>query len=158
MSVEIWTSIDAAIVTAIQGLGLEGEEAADNIGNRVYSLLYPDGTDMTYPCVQVTQEGLTEKLVRRTSEADQWEYPNWVYIADSGVRGDVLHRRKYLYMRWRKAILSVFDGKRLAGVAEVIGCSVDPNVFIDRALPQYQHVISGMIVKVQTNERRTVAE
>lgn len=143
-----------ALVTVIQKLNPDADERGFTLGGRVYGQMLPDESNVTFPCVIVTSEGEREELLPGTSESIRRVYPYRVFIADRHGTRD--HARDAQYRSWRRAILETFHQKRalIDLVPGCYWCEVAPEVVYDQKLPQYQHVVSGMVVRCYTTEPR----
>lgn len=121
---------------------------------RVYEQMYPDERNIAFPCALVTVEGLSETVAQSFSQRDDIEHPVKVEIADRHGKND--HKMLPTYERWREAFARCFVAQQLAGVPESVTCRVDFNIIIDPNLPNYDHVVSGFIVRAVCREPRGV--
>jgi hypothetical protein len=131
-----------AIAGVISGLAL------DNMGTptRVYASRYPDDRQMTFPCIVVSVEGETEQLDERVNVGTDWDYPTRVFFADSD-RANTRAKLKQ-ELTWRQQLADAFHMKTpfLGLLPDVYRCKVVPHVIYDSQQPNYQHVVSGMVV------------
>lgn len=145
--------IKLAVVAKIVDLDLQGD-GDYRIGNKVHGQMLPDETGIDdYPCVIATTEGEREKETGKESSGycDLW-LPVRLFIADRSSGRQ--HELEPFYMYWRDQLYNAFHQKKLEGVNEVRGCEVTMNVIFDPKLPQYQFVVSGMLLNFYTRQRR----
>lgn len=144
---DIAKRINAEVVLALVDLDLQGDVPARNIGDRVYSLTWPDNRDVKFPCLMVFQREPESRLYG-DSAGDVWEFPLVVAVCD---QGDLKHTLKGLYLTWRWALIEAFQNASLPAVTEVCkrGIVVQPDVVFDERLPQYQHIETGVVIRVR---------
>jgi hypothetical protein len=132
-----------AIKARIESLGLVGLDGG------VIEQIYPDEvTVVAYPCIILTIEGTTESSgPNDTSAADDRGYPTKVMIADRLNNPSADHTQLPKYEAWRYAIERAFAGQFLPGVPESEYCSVEPYQIADPMLPQYQHFVTGLLIR-----------
>ncbi len=160
---EIYADIQDAAVNAVVGLD------DDLIGARVYARMFPDYSDVQFPCVFASVEGEMERLVPEECSTggpgigddagyDVWEYPVRLWIADN--TQPRAHSRRRAYLRLRRAIIGLFNFKAhplaetTPAVLAVQSARVEPEIVFDPMLPQYQHVVCGVRVFFKTAEDR----
>lgn len=139
--------IKHAVVLRLQELALEGIET------RVYSQLLPDETNVSWPAFFVTTEGERESEEWSTNQYIGIWYPVRVFIADKADR--TRHEKEAKYLAWRKAALDAFRTERLLNAAEVRSIKIEPEVIFDPKLQQYQHMISGFVLRCWAAMTRT---
>lgn len=154
---EIYADIQDAAANAVSALELDLIGGAKS---RVYARLYPDDTDVAYPCVFVTVEGEMERLVPEqcTNDYDVWEYPVRIWIADN--HHPRAHAKRRAYLKARRAIIRRFNfiartlDETTPAVLDVQSSRVEPEIVFDPQLPQYLHVVCGVRVWFKTAEDR----
>lgn len=154
---ELYWTIKVAAGNAIVGLDLPG------IGEKVYGQLIPGDKsgyqfstgkvlDMKFPCVLLTSEGETEEFLPGDSEGIAGRFPQRCWIADINDPGR--HKDERIYLAARKTIMATFHQRKLAGCGAVRSVTVDPRVIFDPRLPNYQHIVSGMVVRFEWGQKR----
>lgn len=144
MSPDIWWRIDQGAVAVVNGLELEDVK-------HVSSQIYPGVQGLTnaqFPAVVISQDNLVPRLLGRTSAAEEWRYPVRIWLLDM----EPSNAKKQMYLTLLRTLAGAFSGKRLAGVSEVQFCEVDYEVAFDPRLPQYRHVVTGMVLWFRTKE------
>jgi hypothetical protein len=144
-----------AAQAAIVALELPGDDVFGNIGERVYLQMFPDLTGLLMPCVILSYEGEKEEVLDGDSLNARWNYPLRVFIVDA--ESPRKHEKANLYLSWRKAIIDIFHKRRgwaVGNVPEAEGSRVIPEVIFDQRLPQYAHIVSGIVVWTSTTEPR----
>lgn len=141
--------------------------AIDGIGSHVYMQLVPDEaagltvagdvSDVVFPCVLLTLDADAETRSPEDTGTKGWTMPVRMWIADKNPQHN--HARIPLYLGARKALFDAFDEIRGdaandLGVPEIIRLTVTPEVRFDPRLPNYQHLVSGMLLTVETEEAR----
>jgi hypothetical protein len=92
-----------------------------------------------------------------------WIFPVRCWVADRNPKER--HDRLPIYLGARKALMDLFDERPLVAalddgslaaepVAEVVRMQVRPGLIFDPRLPNYQHLLSGMLIDVETEELR----
>lgn len=140
------TKAREAVKNRIQLLTLEG------IGPNVYIQLTPTQVNVKFPCVIVTPWALSEDNPTNLSGLDDWGHPNWVWICDR--KPPTLHKELARIERWRQAIRRAFHNQQLRDPSSCVRCVVETADIVDPRLPQYQFVVSQMVVRVYTREPR----
>lgn len=144
MVTDLWWRIDQAVKTAISDAAITGVES-------VASQLSPDVSALTtaqFPAVIVSEEGVIPKLLNRTSNAVDREYPIRVWLVDNAPS----HAKKETYLGILAAVVNLFDGKRIEGVSEVQFCRADYEIAYNPSLPQYRNCVSGLMLWFRTKE------
>ena len=140
--------IAEAVVATIQNLGL-----ADN-GNilPVYELTTTmDVSVLTYPCIIVAFEGLSEEEGAGDFEDQQVNYPVHVVVADRAAVEDV--KRRPLILGWRKQVMDIFRPlTTFTNLPQVQNVRVKPGVIVEQYLPKLQYFASGCVVWADTFE------
>ena len=130
------------IITVIQNeiIGLD----LYAIGGRVFAVRWPDQKQVDFPCVFVSVEGETEQADERVNVGTDWGYPTRVFLADN----DTTNARANLTreLTWRQQIIDRFHMQQFAADPLVYQFKVVPAVIYDPRLPQYEHVVSGMVI------------
>jgi len=126
-----------AVKTAITGLGLSG------LTGGVVIQTAPNAALVALPCVIVTTEGERETFTEGTNVRDDVTYPVRVWIA---VREGERETFRPTYLRWREQIARAFHHQPLAGVAEVLVCTVRPLALNTDRRPEYQLLVSGLAI------------
>lgn len=122
---------------------------------RVYEQAFPDPSDVEFPCTLVTVDGVQETEETGLSTRDDRGRPIKIQIADRADRREVIKRLPE-YEFWRQSIERCFINQRLAGVPESIKCKIEPYVIIDPSMPQYEYMVSGLVVRAICREPRGV--
>lgn len=121
-----------AVEAGITGLAMPGL-------SHVYQKEVPLPAQIEFPCILVTAWNETETPMGGTNERDDFGFPVSVsYLLREAE--DEGHKRRTLF--WREAVRRKFVSQRLAGVAEVMTCTVEP----------------GPIVALQDDGQRFVAK
>lgn len=121
---------------------------------RVYEQAYPDEVNVKYPCILVTVEGVGETADQGLSTRDDIGRPVRVGIADRWDRRE--HTKLPDWEYWRQCIDRCFREQQLAGVPESKICHIEPYVIIDPNMSQYEHMVSGLVVRAVCREPRGV--
>jgi hypothetical protein len=154
---DLFWRILQALATTAAGLKLEGIE------DHVYVQVVPDETvgysvgrkqvvDVLFPAVLFSLDTEAERRGLEDTGSKGWIFPARCWVADK----NDLHRHGKLpvYLGARKALFDAFDEQPLAGVAEAVNMLVIPAALFDPRLPNYQHIVSGFVVEVETEEER----
>lgn len=120
----------------------------------VYEQAYPDAGNVTFPCTLVSVDGVQESDEQGLSTRDDVGRPVKIQIADRANKHD--HSKLPLWESWRQAIERCFRNQQLAGVPESKICRIEPYQIIDPALPQFEWMVSGLVVRCVTREPRGV--
>lgn len=149
-----WTILLAA-GQAVVNLALPG------IGGNVYLQMLPAETgynvqagqvqDVVYPAVLLTCEGEVDELIDGDSESNQGIFPCRCWIAD--ITDPNLAAKVQTYLVARKSLLNLFHYQN-PGIQGVMSADVTPNVMFDPRLPQYQRIVSGMLLKFRWGQQR----
>lgn len=161
---DIHPRIIKAMLAAIADLAIVADAGPPSVLLPAYYQILPDDTagydldtervvDIKFPAVLLTAEG---EIEGRPGNDDTGfksrEYPVRVWIADLNPARN--HARGLDYLTWRKRLMDAFDDQAIAAVPEVVRCTVQPNVIFDPRLPSYAHIVSGFVVRVETEEPR----
>jgi hypothetical protein len=122
--------------------------------SRVYEQSFPDPQNVAFPCVLVTVDGVSETDESGLSTRDDVGRPVKVQIADRRSKSD--HAKLPDYELWRQAIERCFRNQQLAGVPESKICRIEPYVILDANLPQFEYMVSGLVVRAVCREPRGV--
>jgi hypothetical protein len=114
---------------------------------------YPDPANADFPVVWVTADGVRETIEPGLNATNDIAYPVRVLIVDRHELRDKARLRER-YEPWRARIVEAFLDKRLAGVPESVQCLIEPLPVLDPNLPQYQFVVSGLVVRCRTRKPR----
>lgn len=143
--------IVAGVFTVIQGLGLASSNGGGN--PTIYKQTLPEGRVVACPGVFVTFEDVTEEE-EYSFENQVITYPVPVTLFDRQPGEDQTWRPGFL--GWRKQLFDVFRPMTtLPGCPEVWDIRLQGKVAIPSALlnsTEYMYVVSGLILKVATNE------
>ena len=121
---------------------------------RVYEQMIPDESNVSFPCVLVTVDGVQESQETGLSTVDDIGRPVKVAIADRGGKREAQKLAEYEY--WRQSIDRCFRSQQLAGIPESVICRIEPNLIIDPNLPQYDYIVTGLVVRAVCREPRGV--
>lgn len=149
MSTDLWPRIKTAVVTTIAALNLGGIEA------RVKGLIDValDPNNLEYPCIVAVTAGLMEETVAGDTLYRHTWYPIGLMLLYKGnLKQEELEP---VILGARKGIFDAFHDKRLAGVAEVQACQVQPKMAFDPRLPQYELVRSSLLLRFLAREARS---
>lgn len=135
-----------AVVAVVQSLPLDGLRG-------VLEKPYPDAVNADFPAVWVTADGVRESVAAGLNNTNDIGYPVRVLILDRHHQRDLKALREK-YEPWRALLVEVFQNKRLPGVPESVQCLVEPLAILDPNLPQYQFVVSGLVVRCLTRKTR----
>jgi hypothetical protein len=121
----------------------------------VYEHGIPEFSDVFFPNVILSIDGVEEHFQNVLATLDYVGRPVKVQIND---RCDVreLITKLPTYEKWREMIGRCFVNQRLAGVLESHLCQIEPYVIVDPKLPQYEFMVSGLVVRATCRERRGV--
>lgn len=148
------------MANGIIGLGLTGGPlpgpgggTMPDIGSNVYIQIFPDESNIKFPCVLVTTEGEKETPVGGTNYTIEKWRPVRVIICDrmSPARR---HENEPYYLDWRDTIYNTFWHQRLASVGNVSGCEITPEIVFDPKLPYFQYIVTGMVLRFYTTESK----
>lgn len=111
-----------------------------------------DDANMETPCVVASIEGEQEELLGGTTLKKHRRYAVRVFFVATDFD---FPENEGILLRWREMAMEAFQerardrttGLILPGCAEVYDTIVTPKVVIDERLQQYQHVVSGFVVK-----------
>lgn len=118
------------------------------VGSNIVEGIFPDDTAVQYPVCHLSVEALTETVQVVVTELNDIGYPVQVMYADNNHM--LWHSRLRVYEVWRERTIAAFEGKHLEGVPESMYCAVEPMMIADPKLPQYQHMVTGMVVRCFT--------
>lgn len=136
-------------------VGLPGK--LSSINGRIYEQYRPDYTKVSlYPCVLLTIDGVLDSKKDATSNRDFVWYPCRLEI--HGHSNPIAQELLPYYERWRYQITQAFEcNAPLAGVDTSILSRVEPYQIADERLPEYQKVVSAMIIKTYCSVPRGLA-
>lgn len=120
----------------------------------IYEQMFPDESNVSYPCIVCTVDGVQETDESSLSTVDDFGRPVKVLIADRVDKYD--HEQLPNYENWRQALIRCFVNQQIPGVPESVRCKIEPYVIIDPNLPQFQHMVSGFVIRAVTREPRGV--
>lgn len=135
-----------AVIATVQALSLDGCRG-------VIEKPYPDPANADFPVVWISTDGVRETVEAGLNATNDIGYPVRVLIVDRHELRDKSRLRER-YEPWREAIIEAFLDKRLAGVPESVQCLIEPLPVLDPNLPQYQFVVSGVVVRCRTRKTR----
>lgn len=140
------------------------------IGDRVYTQIYPEDTVavgpdegqnvmIAMPAVILSTEGEIEQDAGGDTGNTAWWLPVRVFIVDMlKLRR---HTNERIYLRNRKRLIDATHQQLLSvffeqsDVEKQYPMEVVPQVIFDPAMPQYNHVICGILVRVLVEEPRS---
>jgi hypothetical protein len=144
----------AAVKTRLLGLGLEGIEPP-NVQichlpwERALASVPP-----ALPAVQIAPAEHATALNEGTNRQDDVEYAVQVVLIDTDPRRHP-HAHLPRLARWRQRIARAFRSQRLAGVAEVYQCSVEPDTVLHRtAWLREGLLVSALTLRFRSREAR----
>lgn len=158
-----WKILQALGQTAV-ALNLAG------IGDHVYLQIVPDNAtgysvanqqlqDVVFPAVLFSLEGDEESRATEDTGSKAWVFPARCWVADKNPLER--HDKLPVYLGARKALFDAFDEEAGVTVMQaqapplpVVNVLVVPGVIFDPRLPQYQHIVSGFGLRVETQEDR----
>lgn len=141
----LYLAIKNAVVQRIQGLNLQGDQEGFGIGDKVYSTMVSDESNIAFPCVVVTTEGERVTPMGGTTEHFYYLFPVRVLVVDHESQRQ--NDREADYQSWNYAINFAFMNKQLAGVNEVQRCLVDPGVNFGVRPAKYQYLASALLLR-----------
>ena len=107
-------------------------------------------TNVEYPLVLVTSEGLAERYLGGDTLLVQRELPFNVFIADKeSSQSDHLDP---VFTAWRGIIALRFHQHRLPVDSQSFPCRVELGIIYNRDMPSYQYVVTGITVWIETWE------
>lgn len=117
---------------------------------RVYEQQWPDPSNVSFPCTLVTVDGVQE--TEETGISTRWDRgrPVKVMLADRQSHRDPA--KLALYEFWREKVERAFVRQRVAGVPESVQCRIEPYVILDPNLPQFEYMVTGLVVRVICRE------
>jgi hypothetical protein len=144
----------------------------EGIKDHVYLQLVPDdstgysvaqGKDVpvVFPALLFSLDTEAERGAVSDTGTSGWILPIRCWVADT--TNPRAHGRLPLYLGARKGLFDAFDEpagrpklRDATGQAieEVINVKVRPQAIFDPRLPQYQYLLSGMVIEVETEEER----
>lgn len=141
------TRVRAAVVSTIKSLLIPP-------ALNVYEQMFPDETNVKFPCVICTVDGTQESEALILNNHDDIGRPVKVMIADRADKWE--HRKLPDYELWRQSIDRCFRNQQLIGVPESVVCKIEPYVIVDPNARQYQHMVSGFVVRAVCRETRGI--
>lgn len=135
-----------AVKAVVESLPLSGSRG-------VVEKPYPDAANADFPVVWVTADGVREAIEPGLNATNDIGYPVRVLIVDRHELRDKAKLRER-YEPWRALIIAAFLNRRLPGVVESIQCLAEPLQVLDPNLPQYQFVVSGVVIRCLTRTTR----
>lgn len=141
------TRVRRAVVSTLQLLQYP-------FAQNVYEQIFPDESNLVFPCAVCTVDGVSETQQGPFSVLDNIGRPVKVMICDRSDRYD--HGNLPNYELWRQAADRCFREQQLAGVPESIQCTIEPYTIIDPKLPEYQFAVTAFTVRALCREPRGV--
>lgn len=120
----------------------------------VYEQMFPDESNVMFPNVICTVDGVQETSDVILNNRSDVGRPVKVMISDRADKWD--HSMLPSYELWRQSIVRCFIDQQLAGVPESKICKIEPYVIVDPNARQYQHMVSGLVVRCICREVRGV--
>jgi hypothetical protein len=113
--------------------------------------------------VLFTLDGESETAGPDDTGARSWTFPVRCWVSDKNPGHE--HRRLRTYLTARKALFDRFHQRPLyvplpgglvgaAPMPEVCRVEAVPGLIFDPRTPQYQHLVSGMLLRVEVEEAR----
>lgn len=122
--------------------------AVPEIDGRYYEQLFPDLSNVRYPCCTLTVDGESERIADVVNTANDVGYPVRVVFHDNAHLVD--HERLARYEQWREAVVTHFHQRRRDPLGILPGLmyhTAEPLTVADPSLPTYQHYASGLVVR-----------
>jgi hypothetical protein len=152
-SPDIYWRCKQGVIETIKALDLSSASDVLAVGERVYDVvMMADRADVKYPAVFVSSDGGIERFdaAKSTNAYRVWEYPVAVAIRDRETTKAV--QKSKTYHTWRQAIWDEFDVRQPAKVMEFVPecqwCKVEPLTVFDPTQPQYQDILSSLLIWV----------
>jgi hypothetical protein len=143
-----------ATISHLQGINFNGTVTSTSgvvtvNGVGVTDGLVPIDEFLTFPCIMVTAENVSENYAGMTNARDDEGFPVRVTIIDQSdmVTSSAMAARRPKYTKWREQIERAFSRQRLGGVPDIFDSFVEPGPIVDGKLPEQQYVVSGMTVR-----------
>lgn len=152
MATDTWERIADGIEREIDALAITRNDRQ----LQTYQQTLPDERTAQWPAILLTFEGEAEQMeVAAFGPEFDVIYPVRVWIVDRHPTNDQTMRPTY--KQWRKQIMDRLrplttlsdSGGDIPGVWDV---QVQPLVAFDPRLPQYQYIVSGLLVRVFTRD------
>lgn len=121
----------------------------------VYEHGVPEFSNVVFPNFVCSIDGVEEQYQNVLATLDYVGRPVKVQLNDRCDVRELIDRRP-TYELWRQTVTRCFINQRLAGVAESHICQVEPYVIVDPKLPQYEFMVSGLVVRATCRERRGI--
>lgn len=150
-------AVKQEIVGVIQGLNLtgtttDGREVTIGPGQIKNQMVASDVSNVEYPLVLVTNEGLTEKYLDGDTATIQREIPFHVWIADK--ESYTSEQLDPLFQQWRGTIALAFHQQKPAGIPQCSGTRVELNPIYPENTEGYLYLVTGIVVWVEVWEAR----
>ena len=153
-SADLWPRIKAGIVALMQA-----DPTLSLIAGGIKSQLLADTSNIAFPHVVATYDGLQERFIGGDSETIMTEYPVRCIIRDNNDPTKV-HDKADLYQSWRKALTDLFwqrtrtDGIMIQGAPEVYKVTLNLKPAIDPRAGWYPTMVSALDVLCEAAEAR----
>jgi hypothetical protein len=153
---EVRSKVKRAVADKIKGLRLAGgplpggQGSMADIGDSVHVQMFPDSSNITFPCILVTTEGEKETPVGGTNFTGEFWFPVRVIICDRASTRRNENEPYYFY--WREQIYMNFWHQKILGLSEICGCEIDTEVIFDPRLPFFQYIVSGLLLRFYIGE------
>jgi hypothetical protein len=152
-ALDITVEVKAAVITAIQTLGLTSDDGSLTIGSNVLDQMIEDESNVMWPAIIVTQHGQQDSNFSSTFETEHWWIPMLVVIGDRRSARDQLNTPTYA--SWRSQIRDYFQHQPLK-VAGVHQCVVVPKAITDADLKKFQYVQAALLLRFIISVTRTI--
>lgn len=150
--------VECALVQYLRDLDLKNDLVkTDSIGRKVYSRLFSDGAGITYPAIEVSEEGMSESFPDATDLHESVVYPFMITIVDKF--SERRHDRKRIFKKWRGTIVDRLQRKlSVVGVLkdlvpEIYDVQVSPRQIFARD-SEFMHVFSNIGVEITIRRQR----
>ncbi len=153
-SADLWPRIKAGIVALMQA-----DPTLSLIAGGIKSQLLTDTSNIAFPHVVATYDGLQERFLPGDTETFMTEYPVMVIIRDNEDATKV-HSNEDRYQAWRKAATDLFyqrargNGDMIPACPEVYKVTVNPKPAIDPRAGWRPTMVSAMVVLCEAAEAR----
>lgn len=157
-SLTLYNRIQSGVIQVMQDDAVIGD--LSEIPGGINKFALNDLTNIAFPCITVSFEGMTPRPLPGDTEYRHNEYPLLVFIRDqTELRENQSDSSKYL--SWWKSIVDLFSQRRrdsdwyvIPGAQEVYSSSVNPRPVLDPKYQQYPNLVSAIELRFQAAEQR----
>ena len=154
----LYNRIQDGVVSVMQNDSVLGD--LGEIPGGINKFVRDDLTNVVFPCITVSFEGMTPRPLPGDTEFWHNEYPLLVFIRDqTELRENQGDSSKYL--SWWKSIVNLFSQRKrdsdwfvIPGAIEVYSSSVNPRPVLDQKYQQYPNLVSAIELRFQAAEQR----